>query len=250
MLGWMRLAAELRRWARADRRPQMWWRDDDARSPTPALDRLLACAAGRPLALAVIPQDVDPALADRLNPCGKVSILQHGVDHRPARPQGTPSQFSPDAPVLVVSDGLTRGWRGLAAFERRLPIYVPPWNHLTPNVEAALGLTELRAVSASQGPTASRRGDVHLDLLRWKPRPSFVGQGRFLARLRRVLASRRTAERWDDPIGLLTHHLDHDAAAWRFLDRLMAWPPLDERACWRGAEDLFDLRHEITREAK
>ena len=44
------------------------WRDDDARAPTLALDRLLAlqAEAGVPLALAVIPDRVDPALEARL----------------------------------------------------------------------------------------------------------------------------------------------------------------------------------------
>ena len=65
MFGWVLLAAELSRWTREGRRPQLWWRDDDARSPTPALARLIACAApdGIPLALAVIPAGLDPALA-------------------------------------------------------------------------------------------------------------------------------------------------------------------------------------------
>jgi hypothetical protein len=245
MLGWLRLADELRRWARADRRPQLWWRDDDARGPSPALDRLLHCAGGRPLALAVIPQEVDPALVVRLRPHREICILQHGVDHRPAAPSGSPSQFSPDDSAARVAHRLAAGWRRLAAFERRLPVYVPPWNHVTPNVLAALEQTDLQAVSAWQAPPEPRRVDVHLDLLRWRPGPRFVGQALFLGRLRRMLAGRRKARRWDDPIGLLTHHLDHDEAAWRFLERLMGWDPLRAQAWWRGADELFDLAPEI-----
>ena len=35
------LGPELHLWAKAGRTPVLWWRDDDAREPTPALERLL-----------------------------------------------------------------------------------------------------------------------------------------------------------------------------------------------------------------
>jgi hypothetical protein len=33
-----------------------------------------------------------------------------------------------------------------------------------------------------------------------------------------LLAERRRAGLWDEPLGLLSHHLDHDEDAWRFLE--------------------------------
>ncbi|HEX2018023.1 MAG TPA: hypothetical protein VGO17_03705, partial [Aurantimonas sp.] len=58
------LLAELDGWAGAGRRLDVWWRDDDAARPSPALDRLTAAAADRslPLALAVIPDAMVPQL--------------------------------------------------------------------------------------------------------------------------------------------------------------------------------------------
>ena len=39
------IGPELARWKAAGHAPAFWWRDDDARRPTPALDRLLALSA-------------------------------------------------------------------------------------------------------------------------------------------------------------------------------------------------------------
>jgi hypothetical protein len=37
----------------------------------------------------------------------------------------------------------------------------------------------------------------------------------------RLLAERRAKGAWDQPLGLLTHHLDHDEPAWRFLEAFL-----------------------------
>ena len=49
---------ELRIWREQGLVLPIWWRDDDATEPTPALDRLLGLAAslGAPLHLAVVPE--------------------------------------------------------------------------------------------------------------------------------------------------------------------------------------------------
>src|SRR5216684_8019215 len=66
---WLDLERELDAWRAAGRSATLWWRDDDAVRPTPALDRLLAIAAGVPLALAVIPGPTGAPLAERLVSC-------------------------------------------------------------------------------------------------------------------------------------------------------------------------------------
>ena len=59
---------ELRIWREQGLVLPIWWRDDDATEPTPALDRLLGLAAslGAPLHLAVVPEPAGPDLAARL----------------------------------------------------------------------------------------------------------------------------------------------------------------------------------------
>jgi hypothetical protein len=69
---WCDLVDELDRWEEAGRVAQLWWRDDDAVAPTPALDRLLDVAAGIPLSLAVIPAEMVRELATALRPFSQV----------------------------------------------------------------------------------------------------------------------------------------------------------------------------------
>jgi hypothetical protein len=54
--------------------------------------------------------------------------------------------------------------------------------------------------------------------------------------LTRLLARRRRAGDFDAPIGLLTHHLAHDEAAWAFLEWFLAFGR--RRFRWRGFEQL------------
>ena len=69
MTSWRHLSEELDAWAEAGRSASLWWRDDDAVEPSPALARLLTLASARdlPLALAVIPARASEALAEWLN---------------------------------------------------------------------------------------------------------------------------------------------------------------------------------------
>jgi len=242
VLGWWRLKAELGRWRRAGRRPVLWWRDDDARAVTPQLRRLLVhvTRADAPLCLAVIPEQVDPQLCAVLAPYPRIAVLQHGFAHLNGA-GSPPSEFSPDEEPAAVAGRLAVGWSRLDGFRRRLPVYVPPWNMLTPNVVAALALSGHRGVSAWGELSRPARVDAHLDLLRWRGGPRFAGRGRALARLTALLEQRRRQGLWLEPIGLLTHHLAHDEAAWRFLDDLLLFPPLRDNVEWPEAAALFGV---------
>lgn len=241
------LRAELACWAAAGRRPSLWWRDDDAVRDEPQLRRLLdlSRSAQVPVALAVIPQALEPSLPRLLERERGVSVLQHGSDHLNDGWPDRPTQFAPDRPVEEVAAVIRAGAEALAALPGRLPIYVPPWNRLEDNVLAALPLAGVRGVSVF-GEYASRtsglvRCDSHVDVLRWRVQPRFGGAWRGLGRLRRALARRRLSGRWDDPVGLLTHHQVHDEAAWAFLERLLRSDLLRRRAQWRSAEALFPV---------
>ncbi len=86
---------ELARWRRASQRAQLWWRDDDARGPTPALDRLLGLATryNAPLTLAVVPDREPERLLPVLEPAAKVTVSQHGVDHQNRREGASAGEF-------------------------------------------------------------------------------------------------------------------------------------------------------------
>ncbi len=233
----LRLDAELAHWASAGRRPALWWRDDDARAVTPALERLLTTAAGLPLALAIIPDGDLAGLAAHLAHHPSVTVGQHGVDHLNRRPDGQPAgEYPLDADPDHMAVNIQAGWRALTDHGIKPDFYTPPWNRLDaalPGVLIDLGFT---ALSAWPGEPGEHRGlarrDAEIDLLRWKGGPRFRGAGRLLGQLRAALELRRVIGS-DEPVGLLTHHLVHDAAAWRFLAWFIPyararfdWPPV------------------------
>ncbi|MFT4252470.1 MAG: polysaccharide deacetylase [Caulobacter sp.] len=228
------LGPELALWRRAGHRPVVWWRDDDARRPGPALTLLLGMSVryDAPLTVAAIPDGDLPALAAACAGVSGAELAIHGFRHENRAPEGRPSGEVVDgdslAEVLAALDV------ALAAFARacvRPELFVPPWNNVHRTLETALAVRGL-GLSGYDGPVAPEglppRVDAHLDLMRWKPTARFRGARRFLDRARRLLAERRRRRAWNEPIGLLTHHLDHDEAAWRFLALIL--PVLRPRA--------------------
>jgi len=243
---WDRLARELDAWGAAGRTATLWWRDDDATAPSAALDRLLALGVGRaPVALAVVPEPAGPALARRLATAPFARVLQHGWAHRNHRPPGERSaEYGADRPLAVMTAELAQGRERLADLlgARFLPVLVPPWNRIDAAVVAALPALGLRRLSVF-GPRD--RGDTttinsHVDPIAWRADRGFVGEAKALDELVRHLADRRGgAADPAEPTGLLTHHLVHDAALWRFLDRLLERTAAHQAARWLDPRELF-----------
>lgn len=226
------LAAELGRWAAAGHTPRVWWRDDDVRRPTPALERLLAIAAGRPLALAVIPDGSLAALRDRLAGV-PVTIGQHGIDHVNRADGGPPSEFPPGAPVEQVAAAIGSARARMAGQGLAPVFFTPPWNACRPDLAVALSLaghTTLSAGRDSLGAAGLVTLSAEVDILRWSQSPRFRGAGKVTRAIGQALRVRRQTLDWSRPIGILTHHLDHDEAAWRFLSTLAI--VLDRRFRW------------------
>jgi len=93
----------------------------------------------------------------------------------------------------------------------------------TGKLDAAEGLKEL---------------NTHVDLMDWKG-----GRiGRPPADVAADLAVALAAARDDGlrPVGILTHHLAHDAQAWETLDGLLALATRHPAAEWRSAEAVLD----------
>jgi hypothetical protein len=243
---WDALARELDRWGAVGRAATLWWRDDDASAPSPALDRLLALGAGRaPVALAVVPEPAGEMLARRLATAPFARVLQHGWAHRNHRPAGERSaEYATDRPLAVMTDELARGRERLRDLfgARALPVLVPPWNRIDDAVVAALPALGLRYLSVF-GPRAPGTPSVvntHVDPIAWRAGRGFVGEEKALGALVRQLADRRSGTVDDaEPTGLLTHHLVHDAALWRFLDRLLARTAAHPAARWLDAKNVF-----------
>jgi hypothetical protein len=238
------LDLELQHWRRAGRPARLWWRDDDARGPTPALDRLLGLSLWHsvPLTLAVIPDEEPARLAWSLAACPLATVAQHGVDHTNRRDGQAAGEFPYEWRRLRVATQLRAGWTRLQALPGAQPVFVPPWNDIHPELPGAL--EDCGYLGWSAWADAGDRGplpriDAHLDLLRWKSGVRFRGEGRFLEAFRAALRARRRAGRWDAPIGLLTHHLDHDEAAWVFLADFLGWTSERPEIAWRGLGELL-----------
>ncbi|GEP05249.1 glycosyltransferase [Methylobacterium oxalidis] len=222
------------------RRVAIWWRDDDAVAATPALDRLLALAraAACPLLVAAIPAAAEASLAAALSGADPtVSAAVHGLAHANHAPAGAkPAEFGADRPLGVrareAASALSIARERLPA-DRLLPVFVPPWNRLAPDLAAALPGLGYTGLSSVPGPSVPGliRADVDLDPIDWRGTRSLVDPEVLLDRL-----SRRVAEA-SGPIGILTHHRAHDAAIWAFLDRLL---PLLAR---HPAVECLDPRH-------
>jgi peptidoglycan/xylan/chitin deacetylase (PgdA/CDA1 family) len=243
---WDRLARELDAWGADGRVATLWWRDDDATAPSAALERLLALGVGRaPVALAVVPEPAGDALGRRLATAPFARVLQHGWAHRNHRPQGERSaEYQADRPLAAMTAELARGRERLADLlgARFLPVLVPPWNRIDDAVAAALPTLGLRFLSVfgPRAPGAATVVNTHVDPIAWRAGRGFVGEQKALGELVRHLADRRSgAADPTEPTGLLTHHLVHDAALWRFLDRLLERTAAHRAARWLDAREVF-----------
>ena len=220
--GWAALEREVEAWRVSGREANLWWRDDDAAEPSPALSRLLRLRPACPLGLAVIPAGATASLAGALTEV--VDVLVHGFAHaNHAVPGARKSEYPAGR---IVPDELRAGReRAEDLFgDRALPVFVPPWNRMGEDAATLLPAAGYHALSGYRGRPAGPlpRLDTHVDLVDWRAGRRFAGAAAVLGALVEALAARRrTGER--QPTGVLTHHLAHDAAAWRFLEDLLAW---------------------------
>lgn len=237
---------ELAAWTRHGRTLSLWWRDDDARRPTPQLDRLLALSEQYkvPLTLAVIPSAECGYLAKRINDLRLLTTVQHGIDHiNRAKANERAQEMSAEWGAYEIAERLETTRRELACMPNSFPVFVPPWNVTHPSLATALQMTGFkgwapgREVQQSQGLV---RTDTHLEILRWKHGARFRGERCFMRRLIRLARERRQAGRWTEPIGILTHHLQQDEASWKFLERFISCTKQNATIEWRSLRELLD----------
>ena len=227
-LGWDAFAAEV-----AKREPVFWVRDDDAVTFTPALARLVSLGRQHrvPLALAVIPDLAEPGLFSRI---GDAAVLQHGSDHRNrAAPGEKKTEFPASEAIGEALERLAASRERLAgmAGERALPAIAPPRNRMRRELAAALpriGIRHLSGYGAAEPIAGVTQVNTHVDIVAWRDGKRFIGEDE-AARL--ALGALDAAK----PVGWLTHHAVHDAAAWRFLDLLFSLPG----PRWASAAELF-----------
>jgi len=253
MSDWTAVAQELERWREAGRDVVLWWRDDDAADATPALDRLLALQHDHdvPLALAVVPAQATVKLAERLAQAPRIDLLQHGYAHTNHAPAAEKkAELGPHRPAMVVLGELGTGRMALDRLfgARTLPVLVPPWNRIAPGLVPALpeigyrGLSTFGIRRRAAPVSGLLQANTHVDLIDWKTR-RFAGVEVVLASFVAALAAARAT---GEPIGVLSHHLAMDEAAWSFLNSL--WEKLGKAPGVKiaTARDLFATREART----
>jgi hypothetical protein len=245
---WSDLGDELDRWGLAGRVASLWWRDDDAVTPTPQLDDLLRLAGEVPIALAVIPALARPGLATALHGRPHVAVMQHGWQHANRARHGKKSEYPEGRSAAVVAAEIGAGRARLKALfgERALAGLAPPWNRFAGEflpllpVNGVAGISTMVSPSGAALPPGLAAIDVHVDLIAWRGDRGFIGAAAALGGLvGHLRASRLGGAASPGPIGILTHHLIMDGPTAAFLDRLIPLVRGHEAAYWANAAELL-----------
>ncbi|MBB6508940.1 hypothetical protein F4695_002297 [Rhizobium soli] len=238
----LRLALD--RLADNGRRVDFWLRDDDAVEPTEQLAKLatMTDAFSVPATLAVIPEKTGADLASYLDTQPHLDVAVHGWSHRSYAGAGEKKQeLGSHRPLPDMVSELKRGFDKLAALHasRFVPMLVPPWNRIAPELIEALPGLGFKALSTfgpeQAAPVAMLNS--HVDIMDWHG----TRGGRPAADLIAETIALIEAPDRAPVIGVLGHHLVHDDSAWHFLDMLFG-VTADHPVCrWRSARDLLKL---------
>ncbi|WP_371225145.1 polysaccharide deacetylase family protein [Roseovarius sp. 2305UL8-3] len=234
MTDWTPLATELQQWQAEGLKLPFWWRDDDAVSDTPALRDLarMAQEAGLPVHLAVIPAHADATLAARVTNTPTLIPVVHGWSHDNHAPASQKkAEFGAHRPLDVLESEARNGLNRLQTLFGAdvKPLFVPPWNRIAPDLVPRLPDCGFHTLStftprakAHPAPGLTQI-NTHIDPINWRGGGGLVEESALIAHTTKLLQDRR-AGRADasEPLGLLTHHLVHDASIWSFCARLVA----------------------------
>ena len=213
--------------AEAGETMRFWLRDDDAVTETPALWRLadICGPADLPVLLAVIPAAAEDRLGTVLARMSGFTPCQHGWQHRNhAAPGQRACELGGDRPTEQVLIELAEGRLKLhGLFGGQLAdVLVPPWNRIEPAVVRRLPELGFAALSTFGPPPKDDEGigrmNCDVDLIDW--RNGRVGRSA-LDIAGKLAEAIQAAQSHLRPVGILTHHLAHDAQAWRVLEELV-----------------------------
>lgn len=234
IMDWLPLQEELRHWQAANLKLPLWWRDDDAVTVTPQLDRLSAMSRslGLPVHLAVIPRDAEAALAEFVADAPWLIPVVHGWAHQNHAPSTEKkSEFRLHRPM---ADILADARRGLARlhdlFDDKLcPMFVPPWNRIAPETAECLpdlGFCILSTATPRKSAWAApglEQINTHLDPIDWRGSRGLAAPDGLIAQTVNLMRDRREGRADNtEPFGVLTHHLVHDSDIWAFTQDMLA----------------------------
>lgn len=233
-IDWSPLREEFKKWRRHDLTLPIWWRDDDAVRPTPALEKLYALSeeVQVPIHLAVIPREATPALADYVADRALLIPVVHGWAHKNHQPKGeNRCEFGEARPIedrrFEAAEGLQR-LRNLFGDQVK-PMFVPPWNRLPESFYPDLAEVGYASVSTCRPrpQKMAAEGLVHLnshiDPIYWGPAKRLEHPELIVQRMVHFIKQRRQGKHDNtEPFGLLTHHLAHTDKTWTFCQQYWA----------------------------
>ena len=250
---WREVDRELDAWQAAGLQATFWLRDDDAQTDTPALRRLLETGrdAGAPISLAVIPRDADAELAEAVSAFDTVHVLQHGWCHANHAGAGEKKfELGDHRPLAMIGAELERGDARLCDLfgDRYHKVLAPPWNRIGAEVAAALagwgyeGLSVFGPRARTIAAPGAICANTHVDIIDWKCTRGFRGDNAVLEQaLAHLRARRLSATDRDEPTGLITHHLVHDEACWRFITAFIIRTRQHQAVRWLSLSEVFGL---------
>jgi hypothetical protein len=240
---WTPLADELDQWHQTGRIAPFWLRDDDAVEPTAELSRLLASTERHqiPVTLAVIPIHTGQVLADFLEGRPPLDVVVHGWSHHNhAGPSEKKQELGLHRPAETVLTELKAGIEKLQALHgpRLVPMLVPPWNRIAGSLIPELAGVGFRTLSVfgAEKPGPLPLINTHVDLMDWHGTRGGRAASALVADI--VKRLRQMADT-GGAMGLLTHHLVHDGAAWDFLDELFAITARHPACRWLRSADML-----------
>jgi hypothetical protein len=244
---WDEVRGELDAWLAQGLTARFWVRDDDASKRSVPLAQLYALTErfDITIGLAVIPGAIHQNLPDYLNgEARNFRPMCHGWKHVNHGSRTRPAEFGSERPLAqLIQDAETARRVFVSHFHKMQPVFVPPFNCISHALTRLLPDIGFAAVSAIPSRlsrellrlraefgriplfnlprlSATPRIDVHIDLIDWKAQTAM--DNKVIARaLAQQLRGRRKGADTSPPIGLLTHHLVHDAAVWRLCDAVL-----------------------------
>ena len=233
MYDWSPLLEEFHIWRDLGLTLPLWWRDDDAITPTPELARLDALSKSLeiPVHLAVIPNQVQTDLAPFVRAAPNLRAITHGWTHRNYEQRPTKSsEFGPSRSAdearreILAGAKIIRAQFGASA----LPIFAPAWNRFFLDhapILAEAGYSALSLYKPRVWQMAAPGVELintHVDPIEWRGSRKLCPPGEIIAKTVKLLRDRRmgyTDAR--EPLGYLTHHLDHTEDIWHFSEHFL-----------------------------
>ncbi len=225
-IDWSSLQRELALW-RAQAIPlPLWWRDDDAVADTPALQQLFALAQdlSLPVHIAVIPKHAQQTLVKACAATPWAIPVVHGWAHEShARDGQKKAEFNTPREGAITETGTALSHMKKLFGDDLLPMFVPPWNRIDPDIVPRLAQQGYTALSTYTPRTARLAApglvqiNTHMDPIDWRGGGGLVSPEAQIEAIVSLLIDRRESHAdATEPLGFLTHHLVHDDVIWEF----------------------------------